>query len=314
MNSLALPPNELPPAHPLPVEAWRKFLAQCARKPTRKSVHALRSLTLRLRVTLEHRLERDKEPAAAEALRRWKKQGKKLRRRLEPVRDADAYLARLAGLRASLAAAAGGPPSPRCLAEIGELEKRLRQQRREDAAALKTALESRAKRLTRLSKRVEAALATEKAAAAGSEAKAAQRILAGLARELPQLSPANLHAYRRRMKPALYLAENSAAADPMAARMAAAFRKIHLAIGEWHDWQALGLEAGNVLAGLDQGGGLLPVLKSLEEKALRRALGLCRRSTAPFLADSAEQRPSPRRKPVAAAPPARQAGAKRAQA
>jgi hypothetical protein len=95
VNPASLPPGEqfavsLQPEWRQRLEAWRNLLAQCARKPNRKSVHALRSLTLRLQVGLEHSLqEQAADRTASRAFQRWSKSGKKLRKALEPVRDAD---------------------------------------------------------------------------------------------------------------------------------------------------------------------------------------------------------------------------------
>jgi hypothetical protein len=82
--------------------------------------------------------------------------------------------------------------------------------------------------------------------------------------------------------------------------LASAFRQIHVAAGEWHDWQALALEADRVLRGHGKQDGLVPVLEALEGKALHRALGQCRRSAARYLKNIGEVRPLPPRKPVAA--------------
>lgn len=121
------------------LNAWRVLFAQCCRKPGRKNVHALRSQTLRLRAALQQRLrEQGADAAAAKALRRWNQEGKRLRKALEPVRDADVYLARLGSLRGRLQRSEHGAtqPSPRCLREIGQLEGRLKRQRQRDIGAL----------------------------------------------------------------------------------------------------------------------------------------------------------------------------------
>lgn len=77
----------------LQVREWRNLIAQCTRKPSRKRVHGLRSFTLRLQVALERSLlEQTPEPATLRAFKRWSREGKKLRRALEPIRDADVYL------------------------------------------------------------------------------------------------------------------------------------------------------------------------------------------------------------------------------
>lgn len=294
----------LQPEWQLQIEAWRDLLAQCARKPSRRRVHALRSLTLRLRVALEYRLEQAPDATAARAFKRWNKEGRMLRRALEPVRDADVYLARLDGLRDTLGGAPDGEPklSPRCLREMDKLESRLKHQRQAGIDKLMAVIDARGKRLSRLSKEMEVALAPRMPSRVRSTAQAALRIFAELASKLPDLDSANLHAYRKRLKPALYLAEISAAADPLAGRLAAAFRKIHLAAGEWHDWQALALEAGRVLPGHARQDSLVPVLETLADGALQRALGLFRRAAARFLKSAGAVRPSPRRKPVAADP------------
>jgi len=308
VNPASLPPGEhsavsLQPEWRQRLEAWRNLLAQCARKPSRKSVHVLRSLTLRLQVGLEHSLqEQAADRTVARAFQRWGKGGKKLRKALEPVRDADVYMARLDSLRDTVGGASEGetPLSPRCICEIDKFENRLKRRRQAGIDKLMAVLDAQSKRLNRLSKELEAALAPQMRSSVPSTAQAALRIFAELNSELPNLNAANLHAYRKRLKPALYLAQISATSDPLARRLAAAFRQIHVAVGEWHDWQSLALEAGRVLRGHGKQDGLVPVLEALEEKALHRALGQCRRSAARYLKNIGELRPLPPRKPVAA--------------
>ncbi len=287
------------------VDAWRDLLAQCARKPSRKRVHALRSLTLRLRVRLEHGLgKQDADSKGVRAFRRWSKGGKKLRKALEPLRDADVFLARLASLRQSLKGTRDGEPqlSPRCLRHIEKLEALLKRHRQTGIEKLIPVLNSRGKRLNRLSTEMETALAPQLRSAMGSATQAALKIFSELAAELPNLDSANLHAFRKRLKQALYLAEISAASDPQSARLAAAFKKIHLAAGEWHDWQALSLEAARALPGCDKQDGLLPVVNAMAEAALKRALGLTRRAAAGFVKKHGKKRSCPPRKPVVSNP------------
>lgn len=306
MNSSSLSPGIQPdlslrPEWQQQVEAWHDLLAQCARKPSKKRVHALRSLTLRLRVGLAHRLpEQAADSTAARALRRWSKEGKKLRKALEPLRDADVFLARLDSLRQTLKGTRDGEPqlSPRCLRQIEMLEGRLKRQRQTGTDKLIPLLNSRGKRLNRLTAEMEAALTPQLLPVLHETGQAALKIFSRLAGKLPDLDSANLHAYRKHLKQALYLAEISAASDPMAAHLAAAFRKIHLAAGEWHDWQALALAARRVLPGHGKQDGLTPVLEAMAEKALKRAVGLSRRTAALFLKHAA----STPRKPVAADP------------
>jgi hypothetical protein len=310
MNSASPPPGDqhgfsLQSEWQQQLEAWRNFLAQCAGKPSRKSVHALRSLTLRLRTALEFRLrEQAPEPAAARAFSRWNKEGRKLRRALEPVRDADVYLARQRGLRGSIAATKNGEArfSPRGLLEMDKLLSRLKRQRQKGVDRLRAFMEDHGKRLNRLSRKMEAALAPQMPLNPASAAQEALRIFNGLADEFPTLDGVNLHEFRKRLKPALHLAEASAASDPLAKRLAAVSRKMHLAAGEWHDWQALALLAERVLPGHGREDGVVPVLNKLADKSLKRALALCRRSPAHFLLSPGAVQPSQPRKPVAAAP------------
>jgi CHAD domain-containing protein len=303
VNSAPIPPGEQ--AAPPPetewrqrFEAWRTFLAQCASKPNRKSVHALRALTLRLQVGLAHTLETADDPAAARAFQRWKKDAKKLRKALQPVRDADVYLDRLDSLRQLPEGHA--PLSLSCAREIGKLEKRLRQERLTAIEGLAVVFGKRGKRLNRLSQELEAALTPALLHGAPSTAAAALRIFAAAASELPRLDAANLHEYRKRLKPALYLAEISASADPLASRLTAEFRKIQDTVGEWHDWHALGQKADDIFPGHGQPDGLVSLLQTQAEAALKRALGLCRRSTARYRKYASKTRTSRRKKPIAA--------------
>jgi CHAD domain-containing protein len=287
------------------LESWRKLLAQCARKPSRRSVHALRSLTLRLQVGLEYSMrKRAANSAAARAFKQWCKDGKKLRKALEPVRDADVHLARLKSLSKTNKGASEGKKklSPRCTREISKLEDRLRRRRKTGINKLMAAIDARGKRLNRSSKELEAALVPHMPKRGHSTAPEALRIFTKLAGELPNLDAGNLHEYRKRLKQARYLAEISAAADPLAKRLAAAFRRINNAAGEWHDWQELARKANRFLPGHGNKDGLIPVLEALEEKALHRALVQCRRTAARFLKNVGDVRPLPPRKPVAADP------------
>jgi hypothetical protein len=256
-----------------------------------------------VRTALEFRLlEQAPQPAAARSFDRWKKEGRKLRRVLEPVRDADAYLARLGGLPKSVTGSIGGEPqpSPRCLREMVKLEDRLGRQRMKGNEKIIAAMNDRGNRLNRLSLEMEAALPPQLPSALAAEESL--RILTGLAGELPTLDSANLHDWRKRLKQALYLAEISSASSPAARRLAASIKKMHSAVGEWHDWQALALLAARVLPGHGKPDGVVPVLNKLAEEALTKALALCRQSTPRILSSAGESWPSQRRKPVASVP------------
>jgi hypothetical protein len=246
------------------------------------------------------------EDARAERVsKRWSKEGKKLRRALEPIRDADVYLARLHDLRDRPGRQPGDEPklSLRCLRDIDAVEGLLKQQRQRGADELAEVLDAFSKRLTRLTRELEVALTPERRAKVHSPAQEALTVFAGLSSEFAPLDSTNLHAYRKRLKGALYLSALSAASDPLAGRLAVAFEKIHGAIGEWHDWHSLAEEADRILpksAGPNhaRNDGLVSVLKARAEEALQKALVLCRGSAAQLLERPGLVRPSPRRKPV----------------
>jgi hypothetical protein len=84
--------------------------------------------------------------------------------------------------------------------------------------------------------------------------------------------------------------------------LAAAFRRIHCAAGEWHDWQELASKADRILPGHGKEDGLIPVLESLAKNSLHRTLVQCRRTAARLLKNDGDAKPLPPRKPVAADP------------
>ena len=263
------------------VEAWRQLLARCSRKPGRKSVHSLRVATLRLQAAAEFCL-RDLEADSpdARALRRWQRQGNKLRRALGPVRQTDVYLGKLANLRSSHNGRADGQrePSTSFLHQIGELERRLAGERESAAKKLTRQIERRQRRLERLSRKMEAALAAPAQTRKGCSSSAISEQIAGLAHQFPELNDGTLHAYRKRIKKVRYLAEVSAPGNPGVARQAAALKRMATAAGEWHDWQTLAQEAAHVHRGHEGPTALARVLDAQAGKSLEEALTLCRRS------------------------------------
>jgi hypothetical protein len=91
-----------------------------------------------------------------------------------------------------------------------------------------------------------------------------------------------------------YLAETGA--DVEALQLAKACRKMLNAAGNWHDWLVLAKEARRRLPKRGKEGGLLAVLRTMEEEALRRALGICQRHRARLLKNGGNQ-PSTQREP-----------------
>ena len=284
------------------VHTWRCLLEKCVRKPSRKQIRSLRSFTLRLRVATEFwMLERTQDATAARAFKRWNKETKKLRRALQPVRDADAHLAKLDLLRVAFSGTpdSNAQLSTGCRQEIANLKNRLKQMRLVEMEKLMAFFDARARRLNRRGKEMEVALASGMPLMARPAIQAALQVFARLVSELPALDGSNLHAYRKRLKQALYLAEISATDNPLAGRIAGEFKKIHDATGEWHDWQALALAAARMLPGNDDREGLIPVLEARAEEALQRALALCRGLAATLMESAGPTQAAQRRKPVA---------------
>src|SRR5579871_792788 len=222
--------------------AWADLLDRCDSKPTRKRVHALRVVTLRLQAELERDLsELPHASHQAQAMLRFGKQAEKLRQALGPVREIDVWISQLNELRASLNKP--GEYTPRsmqeCLQGADRLEDRLTKDRRSAAKALVAAIEKKKHRFRKAEEELEVAWHDLPLV----EAKGIAAELVGhfdqVRAEFPVLEESNLHDFRKRIKTVRYLAEIHARADRECARIATQMKKLQGAIGEWHDWQAL---------------------------------------------------------------------------
>jgi CHAD domain-containing protein len=263
------------------LEAWRRLLAACVRKPSRKRVHSLRVATLRIEAELEDALRGHAQNSpAVRAAKRWNRQAGKLRRALSAVRETDVHLARLVHLRGTLGDQELDSSRMRriYLRQIGGLEGRLTQQRKTAGKEFSVEAGDRRARLERCSRELEAAFAREAPQVAASEPRDVRVLIEELAKKFPELDREHLHEFRKRVKMVRYLAENFAAADPTVARRIAALRRMQAAAGEWHDLQALAKEAGRKLRGREKKAGLAELLETLAEESLERALETCRRT------------------------------------
>lgn len=287
MNSGILPVNVSIDSPPQPdwqaqLGAWRELLAKCVHKPTRKRVHGLRVLTLRLQAQAEHWVHEkvEGEPFVEQA-QRWSKQADKLRKALSPGRDADVYLQMLETLRGPALRDAGeNCQSSRDYArELDRLERRLKRKREAAEEELLTAIHKRATRLERRSREFEAGLATASAGAMMDCLPAVRQIVTELAAAAPTLNAESLHAFRKRAKTARYLAEISAGHDTVARRQAVLLKKMQNAAGVWHDWQTLAEMAVRILAAHEKSG-LARLMQTLADRSLENALSECRRATA----------------------------------
>ena len=285
--------------------AWRRMLAECGRKPSRRRVHALRVATLRLQARTEHCLNRlGEDDSTGRVVRRWNKQADKLRNALSLVRETDVHLAKLNQLRRSV----GTPDEDHsrlnriCLSQIATVEGRLERTRRSAAKKLGDEIEKRRGRLARLSKEIAQSPMLGKLLTMPSDKSERFSLIAGLAADANSLNARSLHEYRKRIKTVRYLAEMAADDDALAARQVTALRTMQSAVGEWHDRQSLSKEVSAILKGRQREGELVDLLKTLAGESFERALEVCRRTITRLLEESYE-RPSsvkelPARRPV----------------
>ena len=287
------------------LDAWQRLVVRCGHKPTKKRVHALRVVTLRILAQLEYQVEESAEgsPETA-AARRWIRLGEKLRQTLGPVREADVWLDMLTALRITLSDTNGCNlrSNKACIRQMGELKDRLKSKRRQWEKKLIAEIESRREKLDEAAQQIElsphaASGAKRVEGHAGSSQIAEQ--FARVVQNFPSLDAGNLHEFRKSIKKVRYMAEIFAAQDAEAGRQASAIRKMQSAIGEWHDWQALAKreceEHGRREA-------LAELLETLASEALEKALATCKRLTASLLKGTHEahqpQNLPPRKPPL----------------
>jgi CHAD domain-containing protein len=273
------------------MQAWRQILAQCARKPVRKSVHGLRVATLRLQSAVEFWLseQHDDEPGSR-AARRWQRQAKKLRRALGPVRQEDVSLAKLKRVRAWADPVDDGHPVfPReSLRTLDEMERSAKRRRAMAARKLAAEIERRGKRLIRLSQKVESAMGSFAPTAQSGTTDRVTAWIAALAADFPVLNADNLHDFRKRIKKIRYLAEIFASSDAEAARQSASLKRMMGALGEWHDWQVLAQQASD-----SAHSDAATYLYAQANRSLGQALKLCRHSIARLLNEASIQQAPP---------------------
>ncbi len=228
------------------VAAWVDLLARCGSKPTRKRVHALRVSTLRLQAEMERDVsELPHASHQAQAMLQFGRQAEKLRQALGPAREIDVWIGKLRGLRASNVKQVEYVPRTieECLRGVARLEDRLKRKRRTAAKKLAASIEKKSGRFVKAAEDLE--LASEEsrlpdARGIGNELVADFRRASA---EFPELDESNLHEFRKRIKTVRYLAELHAGSDRACARVATQMKKLQGAIGEWHDWQSLAVEA-----------------------------------------------------------------------
>ena len=265
---------------------WRRLVDCCGRRPTRKRVHALRVVTLRLQAELDiHLADLPRASHQAQTILEFSRQGEKLRGVLGPVREFDVWISKLQGLRASFAESAAGyvPQTTReCIRQIERLELRLKEKRRRLEKKLVVAIGKRKGDFAAAADEIDLSM-DEPAGDAGVDAVSVIRTrFAEVAKDFPAFDAENLHDFRKRIKMVRYLAEIHAA-DPACGRIAAQMKKLQSAIGEWHDWQALAREAlrGHRVKSKD----LAELLDSVAAESLESALATCHSITARLIGE-----------------------------
>ena len=273
------------------LRTWRELLAHCGQKPGRKSVHNLRVATLRLQAALEFSLSRQKpDPHTVQAAKRWRRQGKKLRRVLGPVRQADVSLSKLARVRGWADPAADGHPvlPKECLGALKEIECNVSRAREAAARKLVGEIERRHKQMNRLSRKMETALESSPAAKDKADASSIAAQLSAAGAEFPSLDSESLHDFRKRIKKIRYAADILGPVDTEAAHQAATLKRMTGAVGEWHDWQVLTEEAARA----DRNDAAMTTaaefLQAQAARSLEHALTLCGHSMTRLLKREAE--------------------------
>ncbi|MGH9588820.1 MAG: CHAD domain-containing protein [Terracidiphilus sp.] len=275
------------------IRAWSELLARCARKPGQKSVHRLRVATLRLQAALEFSLScMNAGSSSAKPAERWLRQGKKLRRALGPVRQADVSLGKLASIKGC---AEHAPTAPAVFPKeysgaIEKLERTITRRRGAAAKKLVVEIEQRRKRLTRLSRKLETDPACFLATAQTGVADTIQSQMIAAAAGFSTLTIENLHEFRKRIKKIRYLAEVFAPLDPAAARQASMLKRMTAAAGEWHDWQALAEEAARADRKNTGAEAAAEFARAQARRSFEHARTLCTRSIARMLKGAEEDR------------------------
>lgn len=224
------------------VVVWKELLEQCGRKPTRKYVHGLRVVTLRLQAELENELcELPHASHSAQAMLRFGKQADKLRQALGPVRELDVWIGKLQKLRSGLSQSTGYVPrsTEECVRQMERMEDRLKKKRRAAGQKLVAQIAKRGANLRDAGDAIHDLVGDQGHVADLEAFKGILNQFVAVIAGFASFDEENLHDFRKRIKKIRYLAEIHQVVDPACDRIAAQLKKLQAAIGEWHDWQAL---------------------------------------------------------------------------
>ena len=279
MNLLVMKPSgEMPidRAWKVQLRNWRRLVDGCACKASRRQVHALRVVTLRL---LAYELEpRDsaRKAFAERAARDWNRETTRMRRALGGVRELDVFRARVANLREGLEMpdASFHPVSRATLRSLNKLDQKFQERRQKAGKRLASWLAKKQAHLLELSLELEASMCvTPQVDTEGSLAAE----IAALVEDSSSLDANNLHALRKRVKRLRYITEAAGGDRPAARRVLQVLRTAQTAIGTWHDWEALSKEARHNVSGRQAKEFLFPLLDELAEERLKLATESCER-------------------------------------
>ena len=257
------------------IAVWRELVEQCGRKPVRKRVHALRVVTLRIQAELEHELS-DLPPAShqAQAMLRFGKISDKLRQALGPVREFDVWLSKLQKLQASLGSTGYVPRSTRtCILQIERFEDELSKRRKAAAQKLTGQIAKRRRPLAEVGDDIDEFASDRRNAMDAAVAGTLLKQFGAISAEFAEFDEENLHDFRKRIKKVRYLAEIYQDVEPACRRIAAQIKKVHAAIGEWHDWQVLARIAKQGRHA--EGDELREMLDSLAAESYEAAVAAC---------------------------------------
>ncbi len=257
------------------LRAWLHLLENCARKPSRRRVHALRVATLRLLVSAEGMLSSLPDGTDAKSsTQRWMKQADKLRGALGTIREIDVYRSRLEGLRATLQKTDSLKlhTSRDLLEQLDTLDEGLKRARKKAETKLTVRVADRMQHLRKVSQSFEA-VAPEPVVASGAESLVLQ--IRKLQSEDLEFSAENLHAFRKRLRTVRYAVEALGSSDRGTKRLVRQLRNLQVAIGTWHDWDALSREAHDAFSGAAGKTGLAALLDELAAESLTKAIEGC---------------------------------------
>jgi CHAD domain-containing protein len=213
----------------------RLLAKQATTHPEAKKVHQLRTSIRRVETIL------DLQPSPARRKdSKLRKQLNRLRKRAGKVRDIDVQLVALQQVSVDFAARDKQRLERMLAKQRGKRQDKFQEvAQREVAAGLGRRLKRAAERLTQEGERA-------RRIGDSGHVREALAEFAALVQETGALNADNLHAFRLGCKRARYVAE-MAGEIPQARSIVATLKRVQDAIGEWHDWGELTLNADKVL-------------------------------------------------------------------